>query len=261
MKYQVFSCEVLFRELCKVAADSPPILDLVFFPLGLHSTPEKLREELQAAIDAEDGKHDAVLLGYGLCSRGTAGLIARRVPIVIPRAHDCITLLLGSKERYAEEFSANPGTYYYSSGWVERSEGMVDQSTTWSKDVAREQRYAEYVEKFGEDNARYLIEVEAGWLQHYKRAAFIETGVGDSERYRSFTRSIAESHGWEYRELAGSLRLLEGLVSGNWDPAEFLVVPPGCMVTDTVDGRIIAARRQSAAEPNAPACENSCGRA
>jgi len=38
---------------------------------------------------------------------------------VVPRAHDCITLLLGSKERYAKLFGERPGTYWYSAGWLE----------------------------------------------------------------------------------------------------------------------------------------------
>ena len=79
-----------------------------------------MRERLQAAIDATDpGKHDAVALAYGLCNNGLVGLVARQLPVVIPRAHDCITLFIGDRQRYEEYFHANPGTYYYTSGWLE----------------------------------------------------------------------------------------------------------------------------------------------
>jgi hypothetical protein len=55
---------------------------------------------IQESIDRVDpARHEAVLLGYGLCNNGVVGLHAP-VPLVISRAHDCITLLLGSRERY-----------------------------------------------------------------------------------------------------------------------------------------------------------------
>jgi hypothetical protein len=41
--------------------------------------------------------------------------------MIIPKAHDCITLFLGSKERYRTYFDAHPGTYWYTPGWVECS--------------------------------------------------------------------------------------------------------------------------------------------
>ena len=40
-------------------------------------------------------------------STGT-NLIARHTPIVMPRAHDCITLYLGSRERYQAQFERHP---------------------------------------------------------------------------------------------------------------------------------------------------------
>ena len=61
-------------------------------------------------------KYDAILIGYALCSNGVVGLTSRRIPLVIPRGHDCITLLLGSKELYRDYFDSHRGIYWYSSG-------------------------------------------------------------------------------------------------------------------------------------------------
>ena len=44
------------------------------------------------------------------------------MPLVIPRAHDCIALFMGSRQRYREYFDAHPGTYYRTSGWIERDD-------------------------------------------------------------------------------------------------------------------------------------------
>ena len=42
---------------------------------------------------------EAIVLAYGLCGRGTAGLRPLRHKLVIPRAHDCITVFMGNCKR------------------------------------------------------------------------------------------------------------------------------------------------------------------
>ncbi len=243
MRICAICCEILAREAARAAAYSPNIVHLVFLPSGLHSTPDELRTRIQAEIDAaSDGRFDYIILGYGLCSRGTADLVARDTPIVIPRAHDCITLFLGSRERYDREFNERPGTYYYSAGWIERMDGDLSQGTLKPlKETQAEERYLEYVEKFGEDNAKYLIEQEGLWLANYSRAALIDTGIGDIETYRRFTQGVAESNAWEYEELQGDTRLIDILFGGNWDEDEFLIVRPGQKTIEQVMGGIISA--------------------
>ena len=86
-------------------------VDVEFLPKGLHDIGQagmsaRLKEAL-AAVD--ESKYDAVLLGYGLCSNGWWGWRPARIPLVVPRAHDCITLFLGSKERYLDYFQKQPG--------------------------------------------------------------------------------------------------------------------------------------------------------
>jgi len=80
------------------------IVEARYLDMGLHDRPDVLRARLQAEIDQVSVRDDldAVVLVYGLCGCGTAGLAARRYPLVIPRAHDCVTLFLGSKEAYVE---------------------------------------------------------------------------------------------------------------------------------------------------------------
>jgi len=114
MRLKMISCEVLARQVYYLAAFSPHVVDVELVAKGLHNEPDTLRAALQRSLDAAaPGKYDAILLGYGLCSNSIAGLSCAHTQLVVPRAHDCITLYLGSAERYAEEFRANPGTYWY----------------------------------------------------------------------------------------------------------------------------------------------------
>src|SRR5512140_3197517 len=126
MRYRCLTCEALARPVYWCAATSPHIIDVELIRRGLHDRPADLRSQLQAMIDATPNpKYDAVLLVYGLCGQATAGLRAGVVPLVIPRAHDCITLFLGSRQRYLQQFSDNPGTYWYSQDYIERKDGTT----------------------------------------------------------------------------------------------------------------------------------------
>jgi hypothetical protein len=251
MRLYLISCEVFYREFRAGAASSNHLIDITFQPFGLHDTPEALRTQTQQAIDAVPaGQYDYILIGYGLCCRGTAGLIARHTPLVLVRGHDCITFFLGSKERYLQEFTGNPGTYYYSSGWIERRDGCAEQGNIqFVKAREREKRFADYVRRFGEDNARYLIDMEIHWLSHYTRAAFINLDIGDTEAYRSFVQGIAGTQGWSYEEVPGDPRLMEGFLQGAWDPERFLVVHPGQQVVETHDERIFTVGPVDEAQP------------
>jgi len=241
VRIKAIACEVLFREVCQCAARAKTIIDLVFVRRGLHSNPDDLRDALQALVaDTDPGQDEAIAFGYGLCSNGLAGLRAGAIPLVIPRAHDCITLLLGSKEKYARVFSDRPGTYYYSGGWIERGADTVPRRP--EDGAGLDATFAELVEKYGRDNAEYLWELNASWVKNYTHAIHIDTALGRLEAYRAYTEEKAAEHGWEYGELAGDLSLIQALLDGDWDEERFLVVPPGQEVTQVVGPEIITSR-------------------
>lgn len=241
MRLKVISCEVFRLEFETMREKMEGHeLEFLFLPFGLHDEPDKLRLELQSQIDSvPSGSFDYILVGYALCSRGTAGITAREIPLVLFRAHDCITVFMGSRRRYMEEFIKEPGTYYYSPGWIERGK-EVDQLTSARERIKRV-KYKQYVEKYGEDNARYLIEMESSWIRNYSRAVFINMGIGDIERYRESVKGIAEGNGWKFEELEGSWRLIKDFLSGEWDEDDFLIVRQGQKVVDVYSEEIMRA--------------------
>lgn len=241
MRIKAVVCEVLFREVCLCAARAKTVVDLTFVRRGLHSNPDELRAVLQGMIEATDPTQDeAMVFGYGLCSNGLAGLRAGAIPLVMPRAHDCITLLLGSKERYERVFAARPGTYYYSGGWIERGDDRVPRRP--EDGAGLEASFQELVEKYGRDNAEYLWEFSSAWMSKYTHATHIDTALGQVDRYRAYTKELARERGWEYDELPGDLSLLQALLDGEWEEARFLVVPPGHEVIQVVGPEVMASR-------------------
>ena len=123
MRILLIGCEVIIRELCEAITRSPHVVDARFLSKGLHDLGAKaMRQGLQAAIDEVEARaetYDAIALGYGLCGNGLAGVEARSIPLVLPRAHDCITLLMGSRTGFERYFQDHPGVYYRSVGWVD----------------------------------------------------------------------------------------------------------------------------------------------
>lgn len=238
MRIRVIACEVLFRELCLAAARSPIVVDLKFLRKGLHDNPDTLRQSLQRELEEVDAEQiDAVVLGYGLCSNGTAGLRAPAVPLVIPRAHDCITLFLGSRQRYVDMFTERPGTYYYTSGWLERGGDSIPQPQEQGGGLL-DQSFQQLVDKYGEDNARFLMEFQGQWRQRYTTACYVRMPLSHRPEYADRVRSIAADNGWEYLEVEGDDRLIVAMVAGDWNSEDFIVVPAGEIVQASYDDRI-----------------------
>ena len=151
----------------------------------------------------------------------------------MPRAHDCITLFLGSRERYRQQFEGNPGTYWYSQDYMERRDSAsltLSMGSGVTDNIQAE--YDRYVEKYGKDNADYLMEVMGGWSSHYNRAVFIDLEVGDASSVEAQARAEAQRRGWTFEQLPGDIGLIRRLVMGEWDD-DFLVVPPGQKIVMT----------------------------
>jgi len=238
MHLKVISCDVMFREICHLAAHSPNQVDVEFLPKGLHDLKSaEMRERLQQRVDATAGSgYEAVAMAYALCGNGLAGLRAPSIPVVVPRAHDCIALFLGSRHRYQQYFDAHAGVYFKTSGWIERG-GSTNQLTGHGVAMAG------LVAKYGEENAQYLYEELNRYRKTYSRFTYIEMGIEPDARFENQTRSEAAERGWEFEKIDGDISLLRRLVDGEWSDSEFLLVPPGQRIAATYDERIIEARQ------------------
>jgi hypothetical protein len=243
------TCEAMLRSVTAAAASSPHRVTIQTFKQGLHDRPKSLNGALQAAVDSVtigQGACDAVLLAYGLCGTATVGLTARQVPLVMPRAHDCITLYLGSKERYQAEIEAQRGTYWFSVDYLERAEpgstialgaaGLADEAA----------QYEKWAAKWDVETADMLLAELRKWSRHYTRAVFIDTDSPDIDeatraKYAEVARQKAAQEGWQFERKQGSRRLLNMLVNGDWPEAEFLVVKPGQAIAQSYADDVLRA--------------------
>lgn len=252
MRIKLIACKVLFREISYVCSTSESIVDITWIRQGKHNYPEQLHDILQEEIDLiEAGKDnhtnkmneisenddgvaedfDAIVLGYGLCSNAVSGLKTKKHRLVIPKAHDCITLFMGSKEKYTHYFNEIPGCYWYTADWIEN---------TTMPGQPRHAMMVRYFEEQGydEDTIDYLMEALNG-LRNYHNAAYIRMPFLDKPEYREATKKAAEFYGWQYHEIEGEMSLFERLISGDWNEEDFLVLEPGEIAVQSYDSDIL----------------------
>ncbi|HZD31878.1 MAG TPA: DUF1638 domain-containing protein, partial [Candidatus Angelobacter sp.] len=210
MRLRLIGCGLLLRELSDAIVRSPHVIDATFLPAGLHNEGAKaMRRRLQQEIDATDAtSYDAVVLGYALCGMGVAGLKATAVPLVLPRAHDCITLLMGSREKYAEYFQANPGVYFRSVAWMERSAQIQSQLFAGGLSQDRDDLIARY----GEEAGQFLYEEATRYRQSYRKLTYIRTGSEFDNHCAGQAQAEAREKNWDYEELPGDLTLFRRLL-------------------------------------------------
>jgi hypothetical protein len=253
---KVIACEIALREISYVAAQSQHIVDLQFLTQGLHDHPSLGREEVQKQIDAvPTGKYDAILVGYALCGNIISGLKAAHTPLVIPRGHDCITFFLGSKERYQDMSESHPGSYYYTSGWLECLRRRGDRAslldmrflpTRAGLNTDTEGVYAQWVKKYGEEQAQYLMEVMGQWTDNYTHGVLIDYDFTQPLGLREEVQNLCQRRGWTFGRVTGDLKLLERWLGGEWDSESFLVVQPGETVAPSYNTSIIRAGKDAA---------------
>jgi hypothetical protein len=207
----------VFQDLLEHYVPSEVADRITFLEYGLHRFPGELTKSVQEQIDGIRSP-SRILLGYGLCGNGLDGIRAGRHTLFIPRADDCIAILLGSYQAYSKEFSENPGTYYLTKGWLESG-----------SDPLRE--YHEAVEKYGAEDAAWLMDQQ---YRNYKRLVFVAHTREDLETYRPRALEVAgycKRWGMEYEEVHGSDAYIRGLVRAvstlSESDEQILVIPPG----------------------------------
>ncbi|OIQ60284.1 hypothetical protein MOTE_06850 [Moorella thermoacetica] len=224
MRSLIIACRVMEDELLSLATGRE---ELFFLEQGLHRSPERLRQTLQEAIDTAVD-YDLILLGYGLCGGALDGLRAGPCPVIIPKVHDCIPLLLGS---VAARGRWPAGTYFLSSGWLAGEENIV-------KD------YQRCLERYGEERGSWILKQI---YSHYQNMVFIRTDfgqgnctVGSNRQVKpgaaassrllqpadlATARQLAANLGLAYEVYQGNSLYLQRLIKGPWED-DFLKVEP-----------------------------------
>ena len=211
-KTVIIACEVMKPEL---EALKPDKVEIRYLPQGLHNTPKEMPARLQEQIDGLPPDAERLVLAYGLCSMGVTGITAPACGLYIPKAHDCIAILLGSLEAYEQAQKEQAGTYWLTPGWVAEKQDPLGFM------------HGKYSERVGPEMAEKVVHIE---LQNYTHITLINTGAGDMEALRERTRQNAEHFGKKYSEAKGNPRYFRRILRGPWDEELFHYFGPGQLV-------------------------------
>ncbi|ACN15693.1 putative hydantoinase/oxoprolinase fusion protein (hydantoin converting enzyme) [Desulforapulum autotrophicum HRM2] len=225
----IIGCGVLAPDIKHIAQKEGLNVKMNFLPGGLHNSPDELRRRLQEAIEqsASDPLCSRIVVGYGVCGMGSVGIRAPRVPLVFARVHDCIALFMGSDRAYKREFEKYPGTFYISAGWYKEKEVPKEKKSEKIWVGTESMGCQDLKDQYGEEGGGKIIDFFSSWHHNYKRAAFIDTGVGTSEKSAEYAWEMAEKYNWKYERIQGDLSLMTRLLTQETSDGEIVIVPPG----------------------------------
>lgn len=192
MSIAVICCKVLEREVRALLAEAPEVVHLEVMEWGLHTRPDILRDAVAERVRAVASQVDAVLLGYGRCQAMDRLPPDLGVPVIFPPAEDCIGVLLG-QDRYAAELQREAGTWFMPPGWADMGMDFIFQELQIT-------RFAER----GIDP----MQVAKRMLADYKRALFIDTGLGERDYLMQKARDVAGAFDLRLETTTGSLATL-----------------------------------------------------
>ena len=183
---------------------------------ALHSHPKNMRQLLIDVLNALPESITTVLIAMGYCG-GSLDNICARQRLAIPNLDDCITMLLTKTDAQEGNLKQRGHMYFRDSecGGV-NVQRMLDNLR----------------QEYGMERGTGIFGM---WFADYTHADIIDTGVFDcyEESYVESIQKQADLIRCQLDYVEGSNRILEKLVSGQWDE-QFLIVPPGTVLTKSV---------------------------
>jgi RNA binding exosome subunit len=203
-----------------------------------HVEPETLRVLIQEKlIETEQSRrvYDAVILGFGLCGNAVIGLSCS-IQMVIPRAHDCCTLFMGSKESFLAEFGNALSTRWMTTGYYERT---VSSNTGYRVQDTQDNyktsaQYMEFLEKYDAETAEYLWETLHPKIESHEAVYIKIDGFEYHDALQQYKQRM-EDNDIELRVATGNVSLLKALIDADWDDERFLRIPAGQKIVGVYD--------------------------
>lgn len=206
MKTVIVACRTIAAELNLAIRETGCGYPVRWIDAGLHRSTEALRGRLQEELNRIGDAADRVLLAFGFCGNAVQNLTSPGFELILPRADDCITLLLdpGTHEK-------EMGTFYLTQGWLE------NEISLWNE-------YRQTVKRYGRPKADRVYRI---MLSGYRKLGLIDTRAYPLAELLDQSREIAGVFGLNQQVVPGTVGYLRQLLTGPWDYERFIVIAPG----------------------------------
>lgn len=198
----LLACQTIEKEVLSINEEINFQGTIHFMPKNLHTDPKKLKAYLQDFIDSTYNV-DEFLICTGSCGGGTENLKATNGRVIIPKAGDCLDLLLSSDKKSPRSMSS----MFFTKSWVD-----------YIKDSPLD--FLKKVEEVGEDQAVQFVRKIYASIDAIN---IIDTGTYDLEEVTSYLEPLVEATDLELNILKGQCRLIKKLMTGPYDQ-DFIVI-------------------------------------
>ena len=173
-----------------------------------------MHETLQRIIDENTEAEEIVICVSG-CGKATCDLKATSCPIAVPRTMDCIDVLL-------------------TGSGIKRPDGAIFITKSWMNFMKNSSiDYAKLVQERGQEEAEtFLKQLYKGFTDFY----IIDTGTYDLQEVEAYIMPLEELLGGTLTRLPGPYKVLEKLVSGNYDDSVIAIPKGGTLSIHEFDG-------------------------
>lgn len=207
----LLSCAMLEDEVNHILAQTNIDLPVIWIDRGLHNKPENLNRLLQEQIDQLQDQ-DEILLTFGLCGNGTAGLVSPHTILRLPKFDDCINMLACRQPR-RERKQTQKDALYLTRGWTLDREGIL-------------QQYQNLSQTYDEETREFILQT---LYSGYHTLAVLDTGCYDLNAVEQYADTAAACLGFNRKTLPGNITTLEHLITGTED-SNILTLAPGEMI-------------------------------
>lgn len=203
-KRAIYSCITLQKELEKTIEKIGFEGKVNYLNVVLHSDPKKMHETLQGIIDKNTEAEEIIICVSG-CGKATCDLQATTCSLAVPRTMDCIDVLL-------------------TGSGIKRPDGAIFITKSWMNFMKNSSiDYTKLVKERGRAEAEaFLKQLYKGFTDFY----IIDTGTYDLQEVEEYIMPMVKLLEGTLTRLPGPYKVLEKLVSGDYDES-VIVVPKG----------------------------------
>ena len=167
---KVISCNIFETYIPSYITDS---YDVVYLEIGLHNYPNRLASAIQKEINRSID-YEKIIILYGLCGNALLQIHANEVPVIVIRAHDCLSILLGGYHNYMKYFENRKSEPWTCKGLLEnRQEAYIKDYQQWVKEYGQEE--ADYLKSVLYQTCNIYIKMD----ENDNHSNYLEIILGD----------------------------------------------------------------------------------